>query len=103
MTKKNEETPPKQTELAGVEAKKVKELDDLMEQQNKLGKKAAKLRVEMGENNAKLLELMKKHGLEVYKDTTAVPPLLIRLKAASEKVKVTEIGEDEGDSSETWE
>lgn len=100
----------RQTELPGMESKKIPELDTLMEQLFKQGKKISKLRTDIGETKAKVIELLEKHKVDAYKDATAVPPLIAKLSAKKSSVKVTaavdvddatadDAGDDDGDDA----
>ena len=80
---------PKQTEIPGVERKKVAELDRAAE----LYVEARDERMELTEKEVAardaLIAVMKKHSLSIYKDDDASPPLVVTLIPGEDKVKVT--------------
>jgi len=88
----------KQTELPGMERKTVKELDDAAEAY--VEQRDARMVLSVKEKDAKdaLIAVMKKHGLDVYKDATA--NLRVTLVPGKDGVKVTEDdgGEEEPDA-----
>lgn len=96
----------RQTEIPGTERKSIKEVDDAAE----VYRAAMLARMKKGktekEKKDDLIKVMKKHGLNVYKDDNAVPPLVISLNS-TDSVKVTVlkseapgVEEDAGDDEE---
>lgn len=101
----NELKVPKQGELDGMESASIKELDTLMEELHAKSASLSRLRTEVGDLKAKLIQTAKKHGVTSYRDETAVPPLVLTLKTREDSVKVAvaegvAVETDEGDDDE---
>lgn len=79
----------RQAEIPGTERKTVKELNDCAEAYVDVRDKRMKLTEREGEMKERLVTAMRKHGLEVYRDDDASPPLLVVLKPGKDNVRVT--------------
>lgn len=87
----------RQAQIPGTETKKIKELDAAAESYVEQRDKRMKLTDKEKEAKAALVTVMKKHGLTVYKDEDASPPLIVTLTAGDDKVKVTQADGDRDD------
>jgi hypothetical protein len=97
----------KQVELPGVEKPTIKELDYAIELYAEKKNAWVKARTEVQAAKAKLMELARTHGVTIYRDDNAVPPLVMTLKEREAVLKVTPVDgvemvddEDEGDAEE---
>lgn len=78
----------KQPALPDLGPKQIKEVDDAAEEFVELRDARIKMHFEEAKAHEKLVELMKQHGLDTYRDDSAVPPLIVNLKSkTSAKVK----------------
>jgi hypothetical protein len=85
-----------------MERQKIQEVDDAAESYVDARDKRMKLIVKETEAKAALLGVMKKHKLEVYKDESASPPLVVTVVPGEDDVKVKSLkvrgdGEDAGE------
>lgn len=80
-----------------MERKRIEELDTAAEDLHAKNKKYAKAGEAVKTSKQALIALMKKHGLDVYKDESVTPPLIINLKVGKENVKVRQEGDDDDD------
>ncbi len=78
----------KQTELPGIERPAIKELDEALEAYAEKSQKSWELRRELDQLKARIVDLGKQHKLTSYRNSTAMPPLVLTLKASELKVKV---------------
>lgn len=78
----------KQTELPGMEKPTHTELDALLELHAEKTSAMGELRQAIGELNEKLLAKAEELGLTVYRNDTAVPPLLLTITKGASKLKV---------------
>ena len=90
----------KQGELPGVEKQTIKELDDAAEAY--VDARDARIKKSEVEAEAKqaLIDVMKKHGKQVYRDDTTNPPLVVTLVPGKDGVRVSEAEEGEEGSEE---
>ncbi len=91
----------KQTEIPGTEQKKIKALQDIGEEIAEHSLEKARIEGEIGKKKDKALELMKKHGLEVYKFTDDDGEIEIKLKTSKEKISVRRKTEEESDEEDS--
>jgi hypothetical protein len=82
----------RQARIPGTEPKRIKEVGDAAEAYVDMRDKRMKLTEKESEAKLSLIEVMKKHGLTVYKDEDAAPPLVVTLKT-KDGVKVEELGD----------
>lgn len=88
----------KQTEIPGTERKSIPEVDTQAEvYRAAVLARVKKSKTEKQEKD-KLIAVMRKHGLNVYRDDNAVPPIVVSL-SSTDSVKVTVI-KSEGDQEE---
>lgn len=79
----------KQTQIPGTERKTIKEIDDAAEAYVEARDKRMKLTEREVEAREALVNAMRRNGLEVYRDDSASPALLVLLKPGKDTVKVT--------------
>lgn len=85
----------RQQTIPGTEAKKIDEVDAAAEAYVKArDSRMRKTDLEVEAKTA-LIVVMQKHKLSVYKDSDAVPPLIVTLTEGEVKVKVTQAETDE--------
>ncbi len=84
----------KQLAIAGTERKAIKEVNDAAEQYVEQRDKRMKLTEKEKEAKDALIAVMKKHGLAVYRDDDATPPLTVVL-SSSDQVKVSKVEAEE--------
>jgi nucleoid-associated protein YgaU len=84
----------KQGELPGMEAPKIPELDTLLEQYAEKTSALSALRVDVGQLKVNIIQTAEKHGVTVYRDETADPPLLLTITERDVAVKVKPVGGD---------
>lgn len=78
----------KQPALPNLGPKQIKVVDDAAEEFVELRDRRIKLHFEEAKAHERLVELMKEHGLEKYRDDSAVPPLIVDLTSKTRaKVK----------------
>ena len=82
----------KQPALPSLEQKTVKAVDDAAEAYQELREQAAALGKQVKAAHDALVLQMEKHGVDVYTDKTAVPPLDVRLDRRP-KAKVKKVVE----------
>ncbi len=90
--------PKKQLHIEGTEPKSIKEVDTAAE--SYVGARDERMKKTEREDETKqaLIGVMKKHGLTVYKDEEASPPLIVTVTPGKDQVKVTRAkDEEEGD------
>lgn len=89
----------RQTRIPGTENSEIAEVNAAAEAY--VDARDARMKKTEKEVEAKeaLIEVMKKHGLSVYKDDDATPPLIVTLSPGKDKVKVTR-AEDEADDDD---
>jgi hypothetical protein len=95
----------KQAELPGTERKTIAELDAAMEHYAEKRDAWVSARTEVQAAKEKLVQLAKAHGVTIYRDETANPPLVLTLTERDAAVKVTaaagagaiDEADDEGD------
>lgn len=85
----------RQAEIPGTERKVIKEVSDAAAGYVTQRDKRMKLSKKEKEAKDALIAAMKKHGVQVYRDTEAVPPFLVTV-TSTDTVKV----ETEGDGEE---
>lgn len=85
----------RQTQIPGTEDREIKEVNAAAEAYVTQRDKRMKLTEKEVEAKEALIAVMKKHGLTVYRDDEAAPPLIVTLTPGKDKVKVTEAGGDE--------
>lgn len=98
----------KQTELPGLEKPTHKELDTLMEEHAALATTLGETRQRMGELAEQMLAKATELKLTVYRNETAVPPLVLTVTPGDTKLKVkpakgavaVDAAEAEGEESE---
>lgn len=78
----------KQTELPGLEKPTHKELDTLMEEHAALASTLGETRQRMGELAEQMLAKAIELKLSVYRNETAVPPLVLTVTEGTAKLKV---------------
>lgn len=89
----------RQQEIPGTERKSIKEVDDAAEvYRNARDARMKKSKVEK-EKKSDLVNVMLKHGLSVYRDDNAVPPLVVSVDV-KHNVKVTNVEGEEVESDE---
>lgn len=91
---------PRQAQIPGTEGKRYKELDDAGQELHAIRKKRMKLSEKEGEAVESVLVLMRKHGLEIYRDDSVSPPLILRRKPGKEGVKVELAGGADDEDAE---
>lgn len=98
----------KQPELPGMEKPTHKELDTLMEEHAALATTLGETRQRMGELTDQMMAKARELKLTVYRNETAVPPLVltvtegtakVKVKPAAGAVAVDEAVDDEGEES----
>lgn len=82
--------PKKQLEIAGTERQREPEIDSAAEAYVEQRDKRMKLTEKEVTAKEALIAVMKKHKLEVYRDDSVSPPLVVTLVPGKDKVKVTE-------------
>lgn len=80
--------PKKQTELPGLEKPTHKELDTLMEEHAALASQLGETRQRMGELAEQMMAKARELKLSVYRNETAVPPLVLTVTEGEAKLKV---------------
>lgn len=88
----------RQLEIAGTERKQIKEIDDAAEAYVEARDKRMKLTEKEVATKQALIDVMKKHGVQTYRDMNADPPLHVIVTPGKDGVKV--IASDEGAESE---
>ena len=78
----------KQTELPGLEKPTHKELDMLMEEHAALATTLGETRQRMGELSEQMMAKARELKLSVYRNETAVPPLVLTVTEGTAKLKV---------------
>lgn len=78
----------KQTELPGIEKPTHKELDTLMEEHAALASTLGETRQRMGELAEQMMAKARELKLSVYRNETAVPPLVLTVTEGTAKLKV---------------
>jgi len=87
-TKTSKRRPPRQLAVPGTEGKRIKEVDDAAEDFVEIRDERLKLVFKEGEAHRKLVEAMEKHGIEIYRDDSVTPPLIVKVaKKTTAKVK----------------
>ena len=86
----------KQETIPGTERKSIPEVDTAGEEYRKARDARIKKTVPEKEAKQKLVDVMLKHGLTVYRDDNAVPPFVITIDT-KHNVKVKNIGVEEDD------
>ncbi len=89
----------RQTELAGIERKAIKEVNDSAEGYVDARDKRMKLTEKEHEAKEALISVMLKHKLLVYRDDEANPPLIVTLTPGKDNVKVSKAGDDLGEEA----
>lgn len=84
----------KQKDLPGMERKRVEEIDTAAEDLHSKNKKYAKAGEAVKSSKQALIALMKKHGVDVYKDESVTPALIVNVTLGKENVKVKQEGDD---------
>lgn len=78
----------RQVEAPGFESKSIKAVDDAAERYQELRVQRRELKKQEDAAHAALLTQMEKHSVEVYRDKTASPPLIVNIaKKTMAKVK----------------
>jgi len=90
----------KQTELPGMEKPTHKELDTLMEEHAALATQLGETRQRMGELSEQMMAKARELKLSVYRNETAVPPLVLTVTEGTAKVKVKPAGAVSVDEAE---
>lgn len=90
----------RQQEIPGTERKSNKEVDAAAEALHEVRTKRMKLSKKEGEAVVTLVSVMRKHNVEIYRDDSVTPPLLVRLKPGKDTVQVTEVGDGEGNETD---
>jgi len=85
----------KQTEIPGTERERNKEIEDAAESYVEARDDRMKFTEVEVERRDALVAVMEKYHLQVYRDETAEPPLLITLSPGVAKVKVTRVEEED--------
>jgi hypothetical protein len=89
----------RQAEIPGTERKSIKEVDDAAElYRSSRDARMKKSKIEK-EKKIDLVQVMLKHGLSVYRDDNAVPPIVVTVTSKHD-VKVTNIEGEEVESDE---
>lgn len=89
----------RQQEIPGTERKSIKEVDDAAEvYRTARDARMKKSKIEK-EKKVDLVNVMLKHGLSVYRDDNAVPPIIVTVSAKHD-VKVTNVDGEEVVSDE---
>ena len=86
----------RQPKIKGTERETIKEVNDAAESYVTERDKRMKMTEKEVSAKEKLVEVMKKHELSIYKDDEADPPLIVTLTPGKDVVKVTR---DESDES----
>lgn len=86
-------------EVEGLKRKRVKEIDDAAEHYVAQRDKRMKLTEKEVEAKEALLRAMRKHKVETYTDTEAVPPLTVIVTPGKDNVKVT-VAEEKADAGQ---
>lgn len=90
----------KQNALPGLEPKSIKEIDDAAEAYVKERDKRVKQSEREVTAKQALIAAMQKHKIEVYKDPSVTPPLIVTVVPGKPGVKVTEAPDDEEDDAQ---
>ena len=90
----------KQKDLPGMERKRIKEIDTAAEDLHAKNKKYAKAGEAVKTSKQALIAAMKKHGVEVYKDESVTPALVVNVTLGKENVKVKQEGAEDDDEDE---
>jgi hypothetical protein len=90
----------RQLTIQGTEKPTIVEIDSAAEAYVEARDERMKLTDAESEAHDALLEVMKKHNIEVYRDMNAIPPLTVTRTPGKEKVKVTRAQEEEGEGSD---
>lgn len=85
----------RQMEIPGTEQKQIKEVTDAAEVYEAVRDKRMALTEKETAAMATLVEVMTKHKITAYKDSNAVPPLVVVVQPGKVKAKVSRIKEDE--------
>jgi hypothetical protein len=78
----------RQMKIPGTEQRAIKEIDAAAERYVEARDARMELTEKEVELRDRLVDLMRKHKLEVYRDDDAAPPLLVLLIVGKDKVKV---------------
>ncbi len=89
----------KQLAISGTEPKSIKEVDAAAEGYVDARDKRMERTEKEVEARDALIAVMKKHKLDVYRDDSAAPPLLVTLVPGDDRVKVTRV-QDEGEDAD---
>ena len=84
----------RQLEIAGMERKSVKEIDDAGEEYRKQRNKRMKASKEEKASKVALIAVMRTHKVTVYRDDEADPPFVVTL-SSKDDVKLTDAQDDE--------
>ena len=84
----------KQGTLPGMAKKTIKEVDDAAEAYQEVKEKRMELTRDEKTAKDALVFVMRKHNLEVYKDTTVSPALVVHLLPGKDGVKVSKADEE---------
>jgi hypothetical protein len=84
----------KQLPIPGTEKETIEELDAAAEAYADARDERMQLTERESEAKEALVSVMKKHGLEVYRDENAVPPLIVTLIPGEDRVKVSRAKEE---------
>jgi len=89
----------RQQEIPGTERKSIKEVDDAAEvYRTARDVRIKKSKIEKEKKND-LVQVMVKHGLSVYRDDNAVPPIVVTV-TTKQDVKVTNVEGEEVEQDE---
>ena len=89
----------RQGELPGTERKRIEEVETAAEAYVRVRDRRMKLSKSEKEAKDALIAVMRKHHLDVYKDTEATPPLVVRV-SQTDNVKVEAVASDDDEDGE---